>query len=371
MALLGLGFGFVAAVVSGNRPAEVVRRLRLLRVRYWPVLILAAVLSLAVTLDANMLAGRFALGISLALLLAGCLLNQHIAGARIVAVGAVANLAVLLVNGYLPMSESAVVAADIIDFEGLERVLLGAARRWSDDATIAAWLGGAVPIAPLRDVVSLGDLVTAAGLANVGFRLMSPTARHRYRRELAARRHGGDHEDASVVLRPAGQAATLEQPALADAAPLSPATPLLAVSPARVRPAAAGSVPEPSVAQPSLAQPKVAQPNNEPAWLSRVEPAPWPAPAPWPREWGPGERGPGENGPGENGPGENGLREWGPSEIMPNEVMLAEAVPDEMGLRRVWPDEAAPGESQAGELWSDDSWHGEALPHETGRLDSV
>lgn len=261
-AIFGIGSGLVVALATGGSPAAVLARLRAVRLNHWPVLVLGAVLSLAVSIDTNMLAGRIALGVSLALLLASCVLNRHITGALIAAVGISANLAVLLLNGYLPVSEGAVVTAGIIDYDGLDRVLLGTARRWSGDATIAAWLGGAIPLAPLRDVITLGDMVTAAGLANVGFRLMWPAARATQR--LAAVSQGGydDFVDQAVVLRPAAQATTLENPSLiGDAAAPQPAT-----VPAAAAPAAPAAVPA----------------HTEPAWASRVEPAPWPAPAPWP-----------------------------------------------------------------------------------------
>ncbi len=266
--IIGLGLGFAVALVTGGTPREIFSRLRAVHIHYWPVLALGAVLSLAVGLDTNMLAGRFALGISLALLLAVGLLNRHITGASVAAVGIAANLGVLLVNGYVPVSEGAVVAAGIIDFDGLDRVLLGAARRWSDEATIAAWLGSAIPLAPLKDVITLGDLVTAAGLANVGFRLMWPATRALSRLE-AVSQHDFDDYESAVVLRPAAQPTTLEHAPLVGAATATPAA-----MPAPTAPAAAPS-PEPAHA--------------EPAWASRVEPAPWPAPAPWPREPSPDE----------------------------------------------------------------------------------
>lgn len=258
----GLGIGFAASLLRGMQPRDIFMRLRVLQINHWPVLALGAVLSLAAAIDTNMLAGRYALGVSLALLLAGCLLNRHITGALIAAVGISLNLAVLLLNGYLPVSEGAVVAAGIIDYDGLDRVLLGTARHWAGDATIAAWLGAAIPLAPLRDVITLGDLVTAAGLANVGFRLMWPAVRAT--RRLAAVPRGGydGFDDQAVVLSPAAQAATLENPPLVGDA----AAPL----PATLPPTAVPSVP---AAVPA---------HHEPAWSARVEPAPWPAPAPWP-----------------------------------------------------------------------------------------
>lgn len=259
--IIGFGTGFAVALVTGNTVPAVLSRLRVLRVNHWPVLALGAVLSLAVGLDTNMLAGRYALGISLALLLAGCLLNRHITGASVAAIGFAANLGVLLLNGYVPVNEGAVVAAGIIDHDGLHRVVLGAARRWSDDATMAAWLGAAIPLAPLRDVITLGDLLTAGGLANVGFRLMWPGAWNLQRLTAVSQSNVDDFDDASVVLRPAAQPTTLEHPPLPAQPQGQPHTP-----------APAGVPAEPSPV------------HVQPAWAKRVEPAPWPAPAPWPQE---------------------------------------------------------------------------------------
>ena len=269
--IIGLGVGFAAALVTGVTPSQILSRLRNLRIEHWPVLVLGAVLLLAVSLDTNMLAGRFALGISLTLLFAGCLLNRHITGASVAAVGIAANLVVLLMNGYLPMSEGAVVAAGIVEVEGLDRVLLGAPRRWSSDSTIAAWLGGTIPLAPLRDVITLGDLLTAVGFANVGFRLMWPVALARQRLEAMPVVEAEEYDDTSVVLRPASSPTTLEHPPLvgAAAAESSASTAAAATAPGR---AAATARPPAATPAPVI---------HQPMWASRVEPAPWPAPAPW------------------------------------------------------------------------------------------
>ena len=103
--IIGFGTGFAVALVTGSTASAIFSRLRVLQVNHWPVLALGAVLSLAVGLDTNKHAGRYALGISLALLLAGCLLNRHITGASVAAIGFAANLGVLLLNGYVPVNE--------------------------------------------------------------------------------------------------------------------------------------------------------------------------------------------------------------------------------------------------------------------------
>ncbi len=259
--LVGIGIGFVVALLSGTSAADIGHRLRTVRLNHWPVLALGIVLTLAIGLDTNMLAGRFALGISLALLLAWCFLNRHITGVSIVAIGIAANLAVLLLNGYMPVDPSAVVAAGIIDFDGLDRVLLGTTRRWANDATIAEWLGSVVPLAPIRDVITLGDLVIAAGLANIGFRLMWPASLGTHRLKKAQQADQNDGHEESVVLWPTTTSTTQENPLLVSSgvrdktneAPTDEAVP--AATPTGV--------------------------HSGPAWVSRVEPAPWPAPTPW------------------------------------------------------------------------------------------
>lgn len=102
-------------------------------------------------------------GLSWALLAFYAWVNRTIHGGLLIAAGLAANAAVLLLNGAMPLSESA------------------AARAGADPATILAtgdyesigpdtrlpWLGKVVPVAfpPRPEVVSPGDVSVAAGVA--------------------------------------------------------------------------------------------------------------------------------------------------------------------------------------------------------------
>jgi hypothetical protein len=88
--------------------------------------------------------------------------NRSIQGAALVALGLAANGLVLLLNGAMPVSVSAVERAGASPsavLEPVERAPLG-------PDTLLPWLGKTVPIAfpPRPEVVSPGDVAVAAGL---------------------------------------------------------------------------------------------------------------------------------------------------------------------------------------------------------------
>ncbi|HCB37336.1 MAG TPA: hypothetical protein DEP66_03820 [Acidimicrobiaceae bacterium] len=93
----------------------------------------------------------------------------------IVAVGTTANLVVLLANGFLPVDPQALVAAGLADADALDRVVLGVGRRLQSGGEVVPVLGPVIGVRWLREAFSIGDLVLAAGIANVCFRLLWPT----------------------------------------------------------------------------------------------------------------------------------------------------------------------------------------------------
>lgn len=91
-------------------------------------------------------------------------LNRWMPGARLVALGLVANALVLLVNGAIPISTSAAARA------GVEISAVDEPRTEpTDSATRLTWLAKGIPVAfpPRPEVVSPGDIAIAAGLATV------------------------------------------------------------------------------------------------------------------------------------------------------------------------------------------------------------
>lgn len=124
---------------------------------------------------------------SYVLLVAFALANLRITGVPIFLLGLVLNVGPLIVNDGMPVRPEAVVAANVAEPADLDAVDLGAGRHLetSDDSFRA--LGDIVPIAPLRAVVSFGDLILAAGLADVVANLMLPVRRGQ--RRLPERRN--------------------------------------------------------------------------------------------------------------------------------------------------------------------------------------
>lgn len=89
--------------------------------------------------------------------------NRAIPGASLVAAGLAANALVLLVNGHVPVSESAAARAGAVP----DDVTAGLLHEPMDDDTRLEALGKSVPVAfpPRPEVISPGDVGVAAGLA--------------------------------------------------------------------------------------------------------------------------------------------------------------------------------------------------------------
>ncbi len=150
----------------GNLPTERPR---------WPWLVPAAVvLLLAPPVLSVHSAGAAPALAALAALVAFAAANLRMVGMSIVLVGLTLNAVVILANGAMPVDPAAVVATGLARGEELASLDLGPARRWRDAEDRVAVLGDILPVALLDEVVSFGDLIVAAGLANVTFRLLRP-----------------------------------------------------------------------------------------------------------------------------------------------------------------------------------------------------
>ncbi len=189
LAVLALLGGLALAALLGGRPGRLpARPLR------WPALsVLAVFLYWVPSLFG---AGR-ATSVTLMLCAYGALLafaaaNLRVVGMAVVALGLGLNAAVILANGGMPVDPGAVVATGLAQPEELARIDLGPNRQWQGRADPLAALGDVVPVAPLDEVVSFGDLILAAGLANVGFRLLQPRTGDRSR-DAGRGGRAGDH----------------------------------------------------------------------------------------------------------------------------------------------------------------------------------
>lgn len=176
LAVLALLGGLAAAVALGGRLARLPdERLR------WPALTLVAVvLYWAPSLSSASSGAAVALLLcSYAVLLGFALANLRLRGMAVVGVGLALNAMVISANGGMPVDPRAVVAAGLVSPDQLIGVELGPARQWQEADDRLAVLGDNVAVAALDEAVSFGDLVLAAGLANVAFRLLRPAAGRR------------------------------------------------------------------------------------------------------------------------------------------------------------------------------------------------
>jgi hypothetical protein len=179
LALVLLMLGLASGLVRGGSLANVGRA----RFR-WPALVFAG---LGLQVSAELIAtfvhpgfrlgnrGIVVLGLSYLLLAVFVTLNRHLPGTLAIAAGLVLNLAVIMPNGGMPVSVDAARSVGLDPEAYLEsavkhRVLL--------PGTPLGFLGDVIPIRILRTVVSVGDVVLAAGI----FRLVDALVRRGPRR---------------------------------------------------------------------------------------------------------------------------------------------------------------------------------------------
>jgi hypothetical protein len=170
--------GLVVGLVAGGH----LRAVRAMQLRKWPVGALGLAFAVLPWIgESDRTTGLIAIG--WVLLIAFALFNIHLTGMAIVAIGLACNLAVLLVNGSMPVREDAVVQAGIAEQSTVASAQLGPGRELASGEVRLEPLTAIIPIPALQMVVTFGDLIALLGLADVGFRL----ARRAAPRHSAAR----------------------------------------------------------------------------------------------------------------------------------------------------------------------------------------
>ena len=170
--LLAVAAGLVIGLLAGGRLAHLGSR----NLRQWPLLLgglAAQLLSARVGGDAS-----FALLlVSYGLLLAFAAANVAVVGMWLVALGIGLNLTVIATNGGMPVRESALRAAGAVE-AGVPVELDPASKHHleapSDRLVV---LSDIIPVRPLREVVSFGDVAMAVGVADVVVHLLRPPGR--------------------------------------------------------------------------------------------------------------------------------------------------------------------------------------------------
>ncbi len=161
---LAIALGLIIGFLRGGRLDSVTKN----RVAAWPLLVAGVVLqTLGESFD---LPGRPIVVTAGLLCLIGCAMkNVHIAGAAVAGIGVTLNMAVLVVNGHIPVSFDALTAF------GNDVTVNPAARGlWQieGDDTSLSFLGDIVPTPVLNTPISFGDLIMLAGLAVIAMNVV-------------------------------------------------------------------------------------------------------------------------------------------------------------------------------------------------------
>jgi len=144
--------------------------------------------------------------------LAFALVNLHLTGMAVIAIGITANLLPIALNGAMPVRPEALVEAEMVTADELPRVSLNGARELSDDSTILAVLGDTFPVRWTNQVVSIGDLIMVVGLADVVANLMRQRRRRRlHPSALPALEALGWHEEIDLTTDTGGTTIDLRQ----------------------------------------------------------------------------------------------------------------------------------------------------------------
>lgn len=117
--------------------------------------------------------------LSYGLLLGFGFMNLHLVGMGVVMVGMASNAMVIGLNDGMPIRPSAVVAAGLASPDEVQRMRADVKRRPEQPSDRLVVLSDIVPVPPLREVVSFGDLVIGVGVADVVVHLMRPRNRRR------------------------------------------------------------------------------------------------------------------------------------------------------------------------------------------------
>ena len=182
--------GVVLGLALGGRPSNIGRRpLQLVSV----LVVSVALQALAESVDIDDALGLAIVLVSYAGLSAFAVANIRLVGMPVVLVGLACNLAVITVNGGMPVDREAIVAAGVATDAEIDHLDFGA-KRHLEDGDRLMFLGDVVPVSLTSEVLSFGDLILAFGVADVIFRLLRPLGDRR-------RREDGEPDDDPLDLR--------------------------------------------------------------------------------------------------------------------------------------------------------------------------
>lgn len=186
--LLAVAAGASAGLLARGRA----RRTKAPPLRMWVLLVGGLALQVAsASLDDDRVVPVLVAGY--VLLLAFAAVNLRTVGMWMVGTGIALNTAAIAVNDGMPVRPRALVAAGLAEPGRVDELRLGAKHHLERPSEPAPVLGDIIPLRPLGEVVSFGDVIMAVGTANVVARLLAPPRRpgaHAARRRPPAGRTG-------------------------------------------------------------------------------------------------------------------------------------------------------------------------------------
>lgn len=183
--LMVLAIAVVASLLRGGRFSRLAHApLRWVWLLFVGVLLQVAA-DILVILEVLQATGPLAYGLLLSsqlVVVTRALANWQLPGLILVGIGLALNAAVMAANGAMPVDPEAIAALgrDSGDLVRGKHVLM-------DDDTRLPWLADIWPVPPLRSIISVGDVVLAAGLIPITHYLMTYRPPSQRRRGLAPR----------------------------------------------------------------------------------------------------------------------------------------------------------------------------------------
>jgi hypothetical protein len=186
LSVAALALGAAVGLATGGKLRYAASR----RIRWWALIVAGFGLQVAADRWLRGFPGYLALIAGPACLLGWVARNARLAGVGLVAVGVLANLAVLGADRGMPVERSALVSAGIVGSHAEVVSVSGHRHHLARPGDHLRFLDDRIPIAPAHEVASAGDVVLCAGMAEVVAHLLWYQGRYerpRRRRRLVGR----------------------------------------------------------------------------------------------------------------------------------------------------------------------------------------
>jgi Family of unknown function (DUF5317) len=161
----------LAGLYVGLLRGGLMRNIGLARIEWWGLLVAGVAVPVLIDHAEPSRAVTF-VTLSLLALIVFSARNRALTGMTIVAIGLCANLTVVVLNDGMPVRRDALVAAGLATADEVDRVEISGVQRLERDGDRVTFLGDVIPLEETSQVLSFGDLIILAGLADVAANLL-------------------------------------------------------------------------------------------------------------------------------------------------------------------------------------------------------